>query len=303
MDKLRAIGTFVLVVQNRSFAVAAEQLNVSPSIVSRQIAELEGVLGVRLLARSTRRVDITEIGQQYYEASIRALKEIEAADDLARDMQRTPSGTVTVHASHSFSVLYLGQLISDFGERYPDVQITLVIDEYPAYSIVAAERGPDLTLHLGSLSSERIVAKQLAEVSWHAYASPRYLRTRGVPRSPEDLAQHNCLAHSHMAPDRLWRFQGADGVHEVNVSGSIFSNSVLILRDAVVRGIGIALLPNWTFPGGAVAPLTRLLDRYESPQRNLYLLFTPDRRLPSRVRLFIDFTVAWFSAPPWVKPQ
>ena len=300
MDKLRAMHAFVNVVQNKSFAVAAERLNVSPSIISKQVAALEELLGIRLLNRTTRRVAITDTGQHYYESCVKVLTELEAADESARDMQRNPSGTITLRAPHSIAVLYLRRMIAKFSAEYPEVQITLIIDEYPAQSVMAIERGLDLALHLGPTFSTSLAVRELAEIDWYACASPRYLRAHSTPRHPQELQSHNCLVHLNMAPDRRWHFEGPDGETSVQVNGSLVSNSSLILRDAALGGMGIAMLPTFCAAKELSAKsLVRLLSAYATPQRNLCVLFTRDRKLPSRVRLFLEFMENWFKHQPW----
>ena len=300
MDKLRAMHAFVTVVQNKSFAVAAERLNVSPSIISKQVAAIEERLGVRLLNRTTRRVEITDIGQRYYESCVKVLAELEGAEEIARDMQRNPSGTITLRAPHSIAVLYLSQMISEFSTAYPEVRVTLIIDEYPAQSVTVVERGLDLAMQLGPVFTTSLVIRELAEIDWYVCASPRYLRQKGIPREPADLAAHRCLIHLNMAPDRVWHFRGPNGPTSVQVTGSLSSNSTLILRDAALGGMGIAMLPTFGVAKELKSKaLTRLLTGYVSPQRNLSVLHTRDRRLPSRVRLFLDFMAAWFKNPPW----
>jgi DNA-binding transcriptional LysR family regulator len=300
MDKLRAMHAFVAVVQNKSFAVAAERLNVSPSIVSKQVAALEELLGIRLLNRTTRRVEITDTGQHYYESCVKVLTELESADESVRDLQRNPSGTITLRAPHSIAVLYLRQMIAEFSAEYPEVKITLIIDEYPAQSVTAVERGSDLALHLGPTFSTSLAVRELAEINWYACASPRYLRTHSAPRHPQELLSHNCLVHLNMAPDRRWHFEGPNGAISVQVSGSLISNSSLILRDAALSGVGIAMLPTFcTAKELTSKSLVRLLGAYATPQRNLSVLFARDRKLPSRVRLFLDFMATWFKNDPW----
>ena len=300
MDKLRAMHAFVAVVQNKSFAVAAERLGVSPSIVSKQVASLEEQLGIRLLNRTTRRVEITGTGQHYYDSCVKVLTELEAADESVRDLQQNPSGTITLRAPHSIAVLYLRKMIAEFSAEYPDVRITLIIDEYPAQSVTAVERGLDLALHLGPTFTASLAVRVLAEINWYACASPRYLRTHGAPRHPDELLSHNCLIHLNMAPDRKWIFEGPNGSASVQVNGSLASNSNLILRDAALGAMGIAMLPTFCAAKElASKSLVRVLGAYTSPQRNLSVLFTRDRKLPSRVRLFMDFMATWFNNSPW----
>jgi DNA-binding transcriptional LysR family regulator len=302
MDQLRSMRAFVSVVQSRSFAVAAERLGVTSSLISKQLADLERRLGARLLYRTTRRIEITDTGQRYYDSCIRILDDLENADDAARALQKNPTGSITLRAPHSLAALYLPKLIAQFSSEYRDVQVTVIVDEYPEQSMTALERGHDLALRLGPVPPSSLSMRILAEVEWAPYASPDYLARHAAPQRPSDLVSHNCLVHLAMAPDRRWKFEGRNGLESVKVRGSITSNSSLMLRDAVAAGSGLAMLPSFCFPKGAdVAQFVPLLPDYRSPNRNLSVVFTRDRRLPRRVRILIDFLASWFRSPPWLR--
>jgi DNA-binding transcriptional LysR family regulator len=202
------------------------------------------------------------------------------------------------------AVLYLPQLISQFSTEYRDVDVTLIVDEYPARSMTVIERGYDLALHLGPLAPSSLSRRELATVEWFAYASPAYLERHAAPLKPSDLVQHTCLVHLEMAPDKRWKFKGPEGLVSVKVGGSVASNSSLFLRDTVAAGSGIAMLPSFCFPKDQNAGrFIRLLPGYTSPDRNLSVVFTRDRRLPRRVRLFIDFMASWFRPTPWMRTE
>jgi len=302
MDYLQSMRSFASVAQNRSFVMAAERLGVTPSLISKQVAELERRLGVKLLHRTTRKVEITDIGQRYYDSCTKILDDVESAEDAARALQKSPTGSITLRAPHSLAVLYLPELIAQFSREYRDVQVTVIIDEYPARSVTAIERGHDLALHLGPVSPSRLSMRELAEVAWCAYASPAYLEQHGTPVTPGDLVRHNCLVHLETAPDQRWKFESREGFVSVKVAGSFASNSSLMLRDAVATGTGVAMLPSFCFSKDVNAErFVRLLAGYKSPNRNLSVVFTRDRRLPRRVRIFIDFVVSWFRPPPWTR--
>ena len=290
---------FVAVVQHMSFGAAAERLSVSPSFVSKGVSQLEQSLGVRLLIRTTRHLEITGIGQHYYESCVSILSAVEAADDRARDMQRNPRGTVTLRAPHSFAIFYLAPAVARFNEQYPDIEITLMIDENPAQSLTAMKRGLDLALHLGPMPIPGLIAKELGEAGWSVYASEGYLAKKAAPLLPEELALHNCLVHVGMWPDHKWHLSSPLGAKTVSVSGSLSSNSILVLRDAVMSGVGISILPDYFTADGRGQSLVRVLPAYTGPRRKFSLAYARDRTVPRRVKSFMDFLVAWFRASPW----
>lgn len=282
--------------------MAAERLGVTPSLISKQLSALERRLGVKLLYRTTRKVDITDIGQRYYDSCIRILDDVESAEDAARGQQKNPTGSITLRAPHSLAVLYLPTLVAQFSREYPDVQVTIIVDEYPAQSVMAIQRGHDLALHLGPVPPSSFSVRKLAEVEWYPYASPAYLEKHGTPVEPGDLVRHNCLVHLETAPDQRWKFEGREGSVSVKVGGTFASNSALMLRNAVEVGTGLAMLPSFCFSHDVKAErFVPLLPGYTSPNRNLSVVFTRDRRLPRRVRIFIDFMVSWFRPIPWIR--
>lgn len=290
---------FVAVVQHMSFGAAAARMAVSPSFVSKGVSRLEQNLGVRLLTRTTRRLEITSIGQHYYESCVSILAAVDSADDRVRDMQRNPRGTVTLRAPHSFAIYYLAPAVAGFTEKYPDIEICLMIDENPTQSLTAMKRGLDLALHLGPLPVPNLHVKDLGDASWSVYASDAYLRRKGAPRTPEELARHNCLVHITMWPDHRWLLSSAAGIKTVAVAGSLSSNSILVLRDAVVSGVGISILPDYFTADAGGEALVRVLDDHAGPRRKFSLAYARDRTVPRRVKIFMDFLTDWFHALPW----
>ena len=274
---------------------------VTPSLISKQVAELERRLGVKLLLRTTRKVEITDIGQRYYDFCIQILDDVEGAEDAARSLQKNPSGSVTLRAPHSLacSICWRSYRVL---ERIPRCaghnhrgRISRAID----YGDRARPR-PRAASWAGAAGS--LSVRELAAVEWHPYASPAYLERHGTPARPSDLAQHNCLVHLEMASDQRWKFESNEGLISVKVGGSFASNSSLMLRDAVAAGIGLAMLPSFCFSKAvSVESFIRLLPGYKSPNRNLSVVYTRDRRIPRRLRIFIDFMTAWFRYPPWIR--
>jgi len=303
MASLRDMRTFVEVVQSGSFAAAAQRLGLSPSVISKQMAALERRLGARLVNRTTRSMEVTDIGEAYYESCRSVISQVDKMEEDVAALQGTATGHIMVRVPHSIGILHLGKIIMDFGARYPSITVSIATDDFPLHSLEMVERRSDIVLHLGPVTSPAIATRELTQVVWLPYASPFYLRRCGAPETPNDLAAHNCLIHRSVFADGRWRFRNGRGDAVVAVSGSLSANSVLILREAAENGVGIALLPSFCL-GSAVADgaLVRLLPDYRGPERHLYVAYDANRMLPRRIRLFIDHMVASLKSPPWRVP-
>lgn len=292
--------TFIEVVHSGSFALAADRLALSPSVVSKQIGKLETELSARLLNRTTRSMAVTEIGEAFYESCRDVIARIENIEQEVALLQGTAKGHLTVRVPHSIGILHLGKIITEFCELYPSISVSIAIDEFPLHSFEMVERRSAIVLHLGPVTSPNVVARELTQVVWLPYASPAYLARCGTPRTPADLASHSCLIHQVVFPGGCWTFHGPDGESSVEVKGTIAANSVLILREAAENGFGVALLPSFCHePAASAGTLVRLLPDHIGPERHLYLVYEADRMQPRCTRLFVDYMLARLKSPPW----
>jgi DNA-binding transcriptional LysR family regulator len=290
MDKLTSLRAFVKVVELGSFSEAGRKLRLSRSAISKYIADLERDLGVQLIHRTTRRVSPTESGQVYFERTLSALAELDAADQAVAHLQSTPRGLLRVNAPMSFGTIKLGPLIADFMARYPDLQIQLVLsDEH----VDPVQGGLDVTLRIAELDSSSLIARKLIAVDRVVCASPGYFKKNGKPKLPEDLRQHNCLTYGFLSTGNQWKLTGPDGAdHWIAPPWTLCANNAEVLRDAAVRGRGIAVLPVFLaeneLKSGA---LMTCLDDYKTPPLTLYAIYPPTRHLSVKVRSFIDFLI------------
>jgi DNA-binding transcriptional LysR family regulator len=294
--------TFVEVVQSGSFALAAERLGISPSVISKQIAAVEKRLDARLLNRTTRSMAVTDIGETYYESCRNILAQVEKMEENVATLQGTATGRLMIRVPHSIGILHLGKVITDFSKQYPSISVNIATDEFPLTSFEMMDRRSDVVLHLGPVLSPAIAARELTQIVWLPYASPAYLKRFPAPIVPADLRKHNCLTHQAVFADGRWPFRNATGETSVNVSGTFSANSALILREAAENGLGVALLPSFVVTPETQGKLVRLLPEYEGPGRHLYVAYEATRMLPKRTRLFIDFMVKHMKTPPWTLP-
>lgn len=282
--------TFVKVAKAGSLAKAAKQLNISRALVTKHLQDMEAYLGVRLFNRTTRQIALTETGQEYYGFCTRVLSQIEEEERSILQRQSLPRGTLKIISPMGFGNLSLAPIISAFIEKYPDISITLVLSDASTTPAHLIDEGFDLAIRLGDLEDSSMVARKIGETRWVTCASPRYLERFGRPSTPPDLAAHNCLVHRKTAPASVWRFDGAAGRVEVKVDGSLDTNSVFVIKAAVMAALGIAVLPLYCIgPELVTGEVEEILPDYPVVKRPIYVLFAYSRYLPFKIRAFVDF--------------
>lgn len=294
MDKLEGLRAFVKVVELGSFSEAGRTLRLSRSAVSKYIGELEHELGVQLLNRTTRHVSPTENGQAYFERVIGVLSDLDAADQAVTDLQATPRGLLRVNAPMSFGTLQLGPAIADFMALYPELRIQLTLSDE---QVDPVQDGLDVTLRIAELEASSLIARKIMPIERVICASSDYLQAHGVPMHPTELRDHICLTYGYLSTGNQWKLSGSDGDHWIQPPWTLCVNNAEVLRDAAVKGRGIALLP--TFIAGDALErqtLRTVLADYHAPPLTLYAVYPPTRHLALKVRLFIDFLVERFAS-------
>ena len=296
MDKLASLRAFVKVVELGSFSEAGRQLRLSRSAISKYVSDLEHSLGVQLLNRTTRHASANESGQAYFERALNILAEMDAADQAVAQLQATPRGLLRVNAPMSFGTLQLGPAIADFMGFYPELQIQLVLSDEQVDPVQA---GFDVTLRIADLESSSLIARKIVPIDRVICASPDYLAKHGTPKHPNDLRSHSLLTYGFLLTGNQWKLTGKDGDHWIQPSWTLCANNAEVLRDAAIKGRGVALLPSFL---AAEALRTRalrsFLSDYSAPPLTLYAIYPPTRHLAVKVRLFIDFLADRFSGSP-----
>lgn len=305
MDRLKAMETFVRVVKEGSFAAAADQMGLSRAIVTKHVMQLEKQLGARLINRTTRRFNVTEIGKDYVAFCQRMLEQMSEQDALIERLQEEPRGELKVLTPKSFGSLYLGNIVSDFMALYPDIHVTLILSDTSMRYLDLIENGFDLAIRLTAHVDSSLMARRIGALRWVPCASPDYLMRHSAPNSPADLADHNCLLHTKHA-DGIWRFAGQGKAAEttVKVQGPIATNSVMVLRQVALNGKGIALLPTYCIgPDLADGSLRQVLPQHAGPDEAIYVMFPHRQLVPTKIRLFIDFIAERIKQSPWDLPR
>jgi len=301
VDRFDSMRVFAKVVENSSFAGAAARLDISASMVTLHVKELEERLGVRLLNRTTRKVSLTETGRAYYERCTRLLADLEETEQCVSDMHAAPRGELRVNATPTFGILQLAPAIADFTTRFPDISVELMLSEH---TVDLVEEGFDVAVRVGELPDSSLIAHQLAPCRMVVCGAPSYLEKHGKPRTPADLTAHNCLTVAGTGSPyyREWHLMAADGT-TLNISpmGNLRTNSGAVLIVAAIAGHGLACLPTY-LAGDALQSgrLVTVLDDYMAPPLPLRALYPHNRYLSGKVRAFVDFLAARFGQdPPW----
>lgn len=294
MDKFEDIQAFVAVVEAGSFTAAADRLDIAKSAVSRRVSALEERLGVQLLRRTTRVLNVTETGQSFYEHGARILADLDEAEAAVQQEHGELRGTLKVALPLSFGVRHMCKPIAAFGKQHPKIRFELNLNDK---RIDLLEEGVDLALRIGHLQDSSLIARRLFDARTVVCAAPQYLKTHGTPGSPEELAGHDCLVYSNLPDPSTWRWRDADGEkREVRVRIAMSASSGDFLTNAAAHGLGLVIQPTFlaaeAIRRGNLVPV---LTDYQWPVTPAFALYPPTRHLSYRVRAFIDFLAERFS--------
>ena len=291
------MAIFARVVEDKSFSAAARNLNLSKSLVSKQVTQLEKSLGVRLLNRTTRALSVTDAGAILYQHCSRIVEELEEARLAVGRLQAEPRGLLRISAPVAFGRLHIATVLPQFLASYPDLKIDMVTTDR---FVDLAEEGYDVVVRIVDQPAPNLVARKLAPVTRRMVATPDYFSRYGVPQSPAELEKHNCLTYTYFNPQDPWRLRGPDGDISVRAGGNLRVNDDDALAEAVMRGLGLALLP--TFIIGEALQAGRLrsvLAEYIPLERHIYAVYLANRHVSAKVRAFIDYLLERFGPEPY----
>ena len=280
------INEFVCVVETESFTAAAKRLEVSVAHISRQVNKLEDRLGAKLLYRTTRKLRLTEVGEVYYQHARKILDDMQAAERAVMEMEGKPTGKLRITAPVYYGEYFLAPLVNDFLLQYPQLDLELKLTNE---TVDLVKEGYDLAIRLGTLDSSSLMCRKLARRTQYLCASPAYLATHGTPQTLADLANHRCLGGSldH------WRFLENGKLRNWRVGSAWSCNSGLALKDAALKGLGIAQLPDYYVQAAlAQSSLVSLLESHRLPDDGVWVVYPQNRHLSPKVRLLVDFLVA-----------
>lgn len=286
MNPFEDMRMFCQVMESGSFTAAADQMGLSKQFISRRLMQLEERLGVRLLNRSTRRLDVTPLGQSYYESALRLLSEVEQVEQGIAGQNSEPRGTLRLSAPLSFALAHLGCLLPQFLQRYPEVSVEVDLSDRPVDLI---SEGYDLVLRIGVLEDSSLIARRIATIERVYCASPDYLAGQGVPEKPEDLKNHACLPYGH-GRQVQWRFQVKGKPLNVHVAGRMRANNGELLKEVAMAGLGVTYLPTFIV-GDALRDgrLVKVLEDFQPEPLTLSAVYPQHRQASRPVQALIEF--------------
>jgi DNA-binding transcriptional LysR family regulator len=296
-DVLTGMRVFTAVVDAGSFAAAADKLDLSRGMTSRYLAQVEAHLGVRLLNRTTRRLSLTEAGQDYYQRATHVLALVEDAERAATRGTAEPRGKLRINTSVGFGVRHLGTAISAYLQRYPQVTADLTLNDRV---VDLVEEGFDVAVRIARQIDPGLVARPITQARVAVCASPDYLKRHGIPRSPADLEKHNCLTYAYTGPQYEWQFTRRGRSQAVKVSGRLHGNNGDILCSAAADGLGVILQPTFLVHELLrTKRLVRLLEGWEPEGFTIFAVYPSRQFLTPKVRTFVDFLVERFGDNPY----
>jgi DNA-binding transcriptional LysR family regulator len=293
MDTLTSIKVFRQIVESGSFVAAAEQMDLSTAMVSRHVMHIEKQLGVRLLDRNSRALSLTEPGRIYFERCSSILEELEATETELGSLTAVPRGVLRITCPTWFAGQRLADALAQFRRRYPEVIVDVSFDDR---CVDLVEEGLDLALRVmrGGTLPPGLIARAVRPIRVFLAASHEYLKRRGSPRTPADLAAHDVVAIGNL---NSIVFTGETGKLEVPVRVVLRYRSAGGVAHAVAAGVGLAPVPALFFEDATFREhLTPVLTDYPLQNPMLYLIYGSRRYLPLKIRVFVDFALQEFSA-------
>ncbi|SDR31666.1 transcriptional regulator, LysR family [Paraburkholderia fungorum] len=284
--QLEDMRIFVATVDARNFTAAASRLSLSKQFVSRRVMALEEALGVQLLIRNTRKLAVTELGQEFYERARRILGEVEDAEQAMSLRRAGPRGLLRVSAPMSFGMMHLSPLVAMFLRENGEVRFDMELSDR---TVDVVGEGFDMAIRIGVLPDSTLVAQKLVDVRMVACCSPGYARRRGKPAVPADLARHACLLYGHGGAVS-WDFVVDGTVKGVEVHGPLRANNGDLIRDAAVAGLGIVRLPDFivadALRSGQLMPV---LEDFLPGATSVYAVYPQHRQSSVTIRAFVEF--------------
>ena len=289
MGRLSEIEVFVKVAAFGSLVSVAREMKVSSAAISKQLSKLEERLGLQLLNRSTRKVEVTELGEIYLEQCRRVLEEIDGVDALAQQMKSAPKGPLRVLSPPHFCQKFIVPNLPKFFERYPEVELYLEV----------AERVPDfeaekIDISIGASASapESAIQKKIATTSYTFCASPSYLKKNKTPKKPEELANHRCLSHSRRLPNNFFYLKNDQ---KIRYDPWLYANDAEVLAKMAIQGLGVVQLHHYVVRDAIKqGALKEVLSAYTRKNVPIYVALPSKKHPPLAVRAFVDFMTECF---------
>ena len=287
MDRFHELNAFIAVVEAGGFTAAARRTGDSQSAISKAVGALERRLSVALFNRSTRTVTLTDQGQRYYDRAKPLLDEMDNADSELTSSSQDVSGLIRIAASGTFGRLHILPLIPDLLSLNPGLQVDLILSDFVRDMV---EDGIDLAIRVGPVNDPNAIARRVASTPLVCVGSRRYFEQRGMPKTPAELVDHNCLLYRGLTESTHWPFVGPEGQFSVAVRGNLTSNSVETIRAGVLAGVGIGRFAKVSLADDLRhSDVITVLDEFIGDARDISLIWPRRRFIPARVRRVTDF--------------
>jgi DNA-binding transcriptional LysR family regulator len=296
MDEMLTNRAFLQVAESGSFSAASIKMDVSVATVARQVNSLEAELGVKLMNRSTRALSLTEAGMLYAERIRDVMSDLDALKREVASYQKDVKGLLRVHLRRSVGSQVIVPALPDFMRAHPDVKLEVTLTDERA-DLVA--QGIDVAVWLGELQESRLIARKLSPGNRVICCSPAYAETHGLPKTPQELPQHNCIVYLAKSYDSSWRLTSGGKTTSVDVSGNLKSESSAVLLVSALNGLGLAMLQEAMVRKAiASGELINVFPNYQVSSTNtvvgLYAVYSGRKKLTAKSRAFIDFLVDVF---------
>jgi len=300
MDRLLCIQAFVRVAETHSFAAAARQLGVAPSVITSRIKQLEQFVQAPLFHRSTRQVSLSETAAAFFEECVEMLARVDSVTDRMRLTHDSPSGLLRLQVLLGFALGPFGSALKDFGQQFPHIRLDLTVTDPPVNPI---DGGHDVSLQIFKPGAELLIERRLFTVRRYFCASPNYLERHGTPTRPSELLKHKIGLYSAYPTRNRWTFRRGDDEVIIELPAHVSSNSVNVLRDFARNGSGITCIPTMVSSedllSGALVPI---LADYELSTLEFLAIYPATHRGSVKVKLFVDFLCRRFAGEtPWDK--
>lgn len=292
MNKFLLIQSFVCVVEQGTFTEAAKKLNRTKALVSTQIRHLEAYLQVKLFQRSTRHIQLTEVGSQYYKGCKALLAQWEALESDLCERQDNVAGLLRIAAPQNFGQIAIMSLVAEFLNQYPEVEIDLELGDR---RVDVIQEGYDFTFRIGILEDSRLIALPLKTFDMIVCANKNYLQRQPTIKRPEDLKQHRCIVDMQHSEHERWKFYLQDKPIRVQVPTVLRVNNAFAAAQAAAKGIGITRIPSFAASDFLEqGTLSQVLKEYCQEQHTLYLMYPDKKYLSKRAQLFKEYIVEQF---------
>jgi DNA-binding transcriptional LysR family regulator len=292
VNLLSAMRAFCNVVEHRGFTAAARRLESSPAAVSRQVSALEKHLGIRLLNRSTRQVELSEAGAAYYPRCLELIDQLDSLESEVGGFGTRPRGLLRLSVPMDFGQLFLRPAIREFISLCPDVRLEVHFEDR---RVRLLEEQLDLAIRISRLADSTMVSRRLGQACIGCYASPDYLAQHGEPERPEDLVDHHVLEYALSATPGKWRFETAQGSFDVPVRWQLSANNGRALASNAARGLGIIRMPEFLVQDHlAAGSLLEVLAAFRSAPLDISVVYLHRKFKPAKITAFVEFLVEYF---------